>query len=504
MRAAVVASALLLSVGCYDPAPPSGGYRCSADTFCPKGLTCECGLCVKSKSDAACSFVIDAKQGGENPTVREHQSFPVTISARAQDGSPATGYNGVVELSFTLPDGQRWCDVEPRTAEVKGGTATVMVSLNRETVPPQSPRLRARAGSAEGSSGPITVRVGPFTRDPTPVVAPLDAAGSFGWARLAVALPSILPGPSGYTMYFSGVEKSGPLDAPRFSIGVATSPDGKTFTPTSAPVIPGSANAILFAPAAYKNVTTGQTIVAFGLSASADILGGASDITLAVSPDGMTNFLPKMPPVLDNERCPDYCRQRLDFPTVVTQRDPDAAPDAGDALTSYLLFFSGQEPRRNTLGLNIPAIGLATSTDGVTFVPEPSPVLNGDIGGEQYLTSPSVYLDGSVLKMYYSFTRPADTVAGMTCDTKISIGYATSTDGRYWIRSPSNSTAPIAQAAGGWDAGIYGFLAGAVVPDPTQPNGGIVLYYSTMREVDLGGLNGKKCLPNGIGRATRM
>jgi len=502
MRAALVAALLL--AGCYSPSGPSGGYSCTADTFCPKGLTCECGLCVKSAADAACSFSIDAKQGGANPTVNEHQSFPVTIQARAKDGSPATGYNGVVDLAFSLPDGQRWCDVEPRTVEVKGGTATVMVSLNRETVPPQSPRLRAVAGQAEGSSGPITVKVGAFTRDPTPVVAPVDTGGAWGWAKIAVGLPSILVGQSGYTMYFSGVEKSGPLDPPRFSIGVASSPDGKTFTPTAAPVIPGQANAIVFAPAAYKNLANNKTIVAFGLSQSADILGDASDINLAVSPDGMTNFMPKMPSVLDHTKCPDYCRQRLDFPSVVTQRDPDAPPDGGAGDVSYLLFFSGTEPRRNTLGLNIPAIGLATSTNGTDFVPEPSPVLNGDIGGEQYLTSPQVYLDGSVLKMYYSFTRPADSVAGQTCNAKISIGYATSTDGRYWVRSPSNSTPPIAQGTTGWDAPIYAFLAGAVVPDPTQPNGGIVLYYSTMREVDFGTFGGKKCLPNGIGRATRM
>jgi hypothetical protein len=440
---------------------------------------------------------------GAAPTVNEHQKFPVTISALGKDGALASGYNGVVELSFTLPDGQRWCDVEPRTAEVVNGAATVMVSLNRETVPPQSPRLRARAGDAVGSSGPITVRVAPFTRDPTPVVAPLDGTSTFGWARVAVALPSILPGPSGYTMYFSGIEKNGALDAPRFSIGVATSLDGKSFTPTNAPIIAGTANGILYAPAAFKNLATGGTTVAFGISSSTDILNGASDINLAISPDGMTNFQPKMPPILDNERCPEYCRQRLDFPSVVTQRDPDAAPDMANAITSYLLFFSAQEPRRTSGGINIPGIGLATSTDGVTFVPEPSAVLNGDIGGEQYLTSPQVYLDGTVLKMYYSFTRPADVVVGQTCDARISIGYATSTDGRYWVRSPSNPMQAIAQAPGGWDASVYGFLAGAVVPDPTKPNGGIVLYYSTMREVDLGAF-GKKCLPNGIGRASRL
>jgi hypothetical protein len=82
------------------------------------------------------------------------------------------------------------------------------------------------------------------------------------------------------------------------------------------------------------------------------------------------------------------------------------------------------------------------------------------------------------------------------------IGYATSTDGRYWVRSPSNSPLPpIAGPAGAWEQTVTAFLAGGLIVDPAAPDG-IILYYSTIRVVDV--LGTQHCVPNGIGRASRM
>ncbi len=126
-------------------------------------------------------------------------------------------------------------------------------------------------------------------------------------------------------------------------------------------------------------------------------------------------------------------------------------------------------------------------------------MLNGDLGGESQLLAPVVWLDGKVYKMLYSFARARDTGAP---PCKLSVGYATSSDGRYWVRSPSNSpTAPIEgpnPALSGWDAADAGFIAGSVVVDDTQA---IALYYTVYHAVYVLGV--PVCVPNGIGRATR-
>lgn len=80
--------------------------------------------------------------------------------------------------------------------------------------------------------------------------------------------------------------------------------------------------------------------------------------------------------------------------------------------------------------------------------------------------------------------------------TRTNVGYATSDDGFYWIRSPSN---PVLEPSdGGWDKGDRTTLVSSVVPtDGVDPANGIELYYTTFRRQLL------QCLPNGIGKATR-
>jgi hypothetical protein len=88
-------------------------------------------------------------------------------------------------------------------------------------------------------------------------------------------------------------------------------------------------------------------------------------------------------------------------------------------------------------------------------------------------------------------------VADFLCDAArtIHIGYATSSDGTFWIRSPSNPVIP--NVAPGYGSDVPANLPGAVLPIDGDPKNGFVLYYSSFRKV------GTRCLSNGIGRATR-
>jgi hypothetical protein len=151
---------------------------------------------------------------------------------------------------------------------------------------------------------------------------------------------------------------------------------------------------------------------------------------------------------------------------------------------------------------NSPAyIGRASSSDGRRFVPEPAPLLAGELASEAVLLAPRVLVDGTVWKMWYTFARVADVIGKDLCTATVNVGYATSDDGFFWIRSPSNPVMP----AGGllnWDGTINAFLVGSVVPtDGVDAQNGITLYYSTLRPTQVGGASA--CLPNGIGRATR-
>src|SRR5262249_29883457 len=159
--------------------------------------------------------------------VREHESFDVNIIARAKDGSEATHFIGDVDLSFRLPDGTRWADVRPSHFVLFGGHAIQPVTLNRETIPPQAPRLIVNAGDTHGSSGETHVLAPTLVPDATPVVS-----GAFGWAT-ATTYSAVVHDGTQFRMYYVGDKSAGGN-----AVGLATSPDGRTFTPVAQPVFP--------------------------------------------------------------------------------------------------------------------------------------------------------------------------------------------------------------------------------------------------------------------------
>jgi hypothetical protein len=479
---AALLAAGALAAGCYAPSPPAGAYRCAAaDNSCPSGQHCTCGLCVKSDNQAACSFNLTATlpAGG---TVGEHEQFAIAIQARDQNGANADGFNGTVTLSSS------WGDVLPSTVALVNGQAQAQIALNRETLPPQTATVTATFGGNKGSVGKIGVKAQQFVRDASAVVPTPTGQATFGFADTIVAEPNVIITSTGeYRMYFGGYASSQQFKG--YDFGVATSTDGVHFTPNPVPVLrmPMIMGAQINSPAAFQVGTSWYLAYSQGTSG---VVNG-QDVWLAgPSADGMAAFPPPATsavPIVGRGDCA-YCDTTVEFPTVI----PDPAG------SGYIMFFSAG----HSLGMSsVAEIGRASSTDGIHFTAEPAPVLSSDLTGEAVLLAPRVIVDGTVFKMFYSYARAQDIMDLQNlCNSnnRVQIGYATSSDGFYWIRSPSNPAVPV--GGGGWDGASNALVTGSVVPlDGKSTSSGFALYYTTFQTVSFLNL----CVPSGIGRATR-
>jgi hypothetical protein len=379
--------------------------------------------------------------------------------------------------------------VRPATVALKGGSAQLNVTVNRESIPPQSPQLTASFAGNSGSSPGMTVMAPTFKRDATAL-----ANAPFGWAMLNANSPSVVWDGKQFRMYFAGN-----ADMMSSGVGVALSSDGgKTFTPQPAKLFPAAGsvfNKLIISAGAYQN--GGWSLAVAGVDPSSTTTGATTgDIVLATSSDGLSTFALANGgnAILKRQDCP-YCDYTVWFPSLTRALAP-AGVDGGTG--EWLMFFAGAHCLRpagcQTLDGTSMAIGRARSADGVAFTAEPAPVLSGEQGGEAYLASPTVLLDGSVYKMWYAFTRSL--TAGDACGSHIQTGYATSTDGFYWVRSPSN---PVLDTDGtGWDSGAPGLLTTSVVPmDGMDPESGLQAYYTSFYRFPIGNF----CALSNIGRA---
>lgn len=492
-------SLLFMAIGCYSPSPPPGAYRCSAaDNSCPSGQHCTCGLCVKSDDQAACSFKVEVpspQSGLKHPTFNEHQAFAVTVTALGSDNkTTAANFNGTVTLTAS------WGDVYPATMTIANGQGSAMLSLNRETLDPQTANITATFGGNQGISGKVSIRAQPFTRDATATIPVPTAAAPFAFADALVSQPDVVRNGASWRLYFGGFSNNR-MD---YSFGVASSTDGKSFTPLSSTPILSAGTAeftkkSIYSPSVFA---TAHGMFNMALQGNAPDLGAGmaapARIGIATSADGTSPFAIANGglPVLTEADCA-YCTKEVQFPAVIP--DPTTTSFDGGVATGWIMFFNASQTNGPV------SIGRANSTDGIKFTPEPAPLLSGDVFGEALLLSPRVLLDGSVYKMWYSFAKLGDVNTTDFCMTKAGVGYATSSDGFYWIRSPSNPV--MGGDASGWDAGITAFLVGSVVPtDGQSAQNGITLYYSTFRQTTLTLRTGNltTCVPNGIGRATRQ
>ena len=463
MRAALLL-ALFGAAGCYSPAPAAGAYRCSAaDNSCPSGQHCTCGLCVKSDDQAACSFSLAATLPASG-TVGEHEQFALSISAKDQNGSNAGGFNGTVTLSSS------WGDVVPPTVALVNGEAQTMIALNRETLSPQTATVTATFGGNKGSVAKIGVKAQQFVRDATATVPTPTGAMPFGFADVLVAEPNvILTGPGQYRMYFGGVAGNGQFKG--YDFGVASSTDGVHFTPGTDPVFRTPAmpaNSQINSPSVFG--VGSNWYLAYSQGASGVVNG--QDVWLAGPTTDGTSVFPGGSTIVARSDCA-YCDATIEFPTVIP--DPQGS--------GYIMFFSAGHMLSG--GGNVAEIGRASSSDGLHFAAEPAPILSSDLTGEAVLLAPRVIVDGTVFKMFYSYARAQDIMdLSNLCNAnnRVHIGYATSSDGFYWIRSPSN---PAVEVGGtGWDSDSNALVVGLVVPrDGKSTSSGFALYYTTFRTV---------------------
>jgi len=492
LRARNLLAACVLAAACYSPSPPAGAYQCSTvDKSCPSGQHCTCGLCVKSDDQAACSFTLTATLPASG-TVGEHEQFPMTLQALDQNGANANGFNGTVALSSS------WGDVVPSSVALVNGQAQAMVALNRETLPPQTATVTAAFGGNKGSVGKIGVRAQTFIRDTNAIVPTPTGTATFGFADTVVAEPNVIITSVGqYRMYFGGYAQSQQYKG--YNFGVATSTDGVTFTPSPDPVFKTPAmpaNAQINSPSVFGVGPNWYLAFSQGMMG---VVNGQDGWLAGPSPDGVSMF-PAIGPIVSRTSC-GYCDTTVDFPSVI----PDPAGNGG-----YIMFFSAGHAMGSA---SIAEIGRASAgPDGQTFTPEPAPLLSSDLANEAVLLAPRVIVDGTVFKMWYSYARTQD-ISDLqnlcNANNKIHIGYATSSDGFYWVRSPSNPAVEVgpcgtaAKPRTCWDDDSPAILSGSVVPlDGKSTTSGFALYYTTFRTVSLGIL-GNYCVPSGIGRATR-
>jgi hypothetical protein len=433
---------------------------------------------VKSDDQAACSFTLTASLP-QSGTVGEHEQFSLAVQAIDQNGAAANGFNGTVTLT------SNWGDVVPNTVSLVDGQAQTMIALNRETLPPQTATVTATFGGNKGSVGKIGVKAQQFVRDATAVVPTPSGTATFGFADTFVAEPNVTVTSTGeYRMYFGGYAQSQQFKG--YSFGVATSTDGVHFTPNPVPVLrtpTTPAMTQINSPSGFQVGSNWYLAYSQGVSG---VVNGQDAWLAGPSADGTAMF-PAIGPIVSRTDCA-YCDTTVDFPTVI----PDPAG------SGYIMFFSAG----HMVGMgSVAEIGRASSSDGLHFTAEPAPVLSSDLTGEAVLLSPRVIVDGTVFKMFYSYARAQDIKDLQNlCDTnnRVQIGYATSSDGFYWIRSPSNPA--VAVGGAGWDGTSTAIIAGSVVPrDGKSTSSGFALYYTTLQPVTVLNI----CVPNGIGRATR-
>jgi hypothetical protein len=207
--------------------------------------------------------------------------------------------------------------------------------------------------------------------------------------------------------------------------------------------------------------------------------------------------------------CP-YCTA-LDTPALLS--DPTPALNGGTA-DAKIMYFSALSPNASTAG-NFLSVVRAYAADGKTFAVDPSALIKAN-SDEIFIYAPRVLVDGSVYKMWYTYASESDlTVLGIPSpcmDPVYRVGYATSNDGYFWVRSPRNlggGKSPSATAPApamnvqttGWAAN-KSVLVGSVLPqDGLDPASGVTLYFSVFDNATaLGGA----CVPNGIGRAVAV
>ena len=273
-----------------------------------------------------------------------------------------------------------------------------------------------------------------FTRRPGsgPGGAVLDVGPAGGWMSQAVGAPSVIRERSRYSMWFTGVQTTGPGESPylfRSAIGLATSRDGMRWDVQNGaqPVLPPGA------PGTFDALATGQPSVLRERGRYLMWYGGADGsqaadsvrierIGLAESRDGLR-------------------WTRLNGGRPVLDIGAAGSVDSTQATGPYVLRVGGEYLMWYGAFNGKHSIAAARSADGLTWTKIPVSGL-----GEQEALGPAVYARRGEFLMLYS----------IPLDGRWTMVAATSRDGRQWTRLKSGSPLLPPAAPGSFDAADKG------------------------------------------------
>ncbi len=402
----VVLVTALLAVGCTRPNPYydpgwQGHGRGEADS----------GMGADSGSERTLAgFRITVEVQG---AILEDEPFEIRVSPVDEAGAAYPDYHGSPRL-WASRGALEFLDQGP--PEVDGsGTRTYLVSLNREG----EVAIKAADGDVLGESPPILVRHGKWEVNTSPVLS-WGVATEDEWDGWEVSQPAVGVEAGHWLMFYRGRAK--PNSDKRSGIGkVDLDPlTGIWERARHSPVVPDRYDgdddlvATYSGPAFVKLGTQWMMFLAtrtfgdvptttIGLKTSVDGLDWVEGGTLIAPDVGASRP-----------------EAEVYDPTVVYQEDE-----------GYQMWFTIRYEDGGT------AIGRAVSQDGRVWERAPEqPVLTPDRGAwdGELVESPSVLLDRGVYRMWYA----GSAASGDQETDRVFIGYATSSDGIHWEKSPDN------------------------------------------------------------------
>jgi hypothetical protein len=363
-----------------------------------------------AESDALPGGTLSAFELVAPQDVAEGLPFELTVRALAAEGGKVR-FGGIVKIATDRGD----LDVD--TVTLTDGKGSADIVLNREG----SVTLTATADGVT-SSASITVEHNPWRRDPAQGGVASGLQDTWFFAGFRGAHVIVAPGGGALWAYFA---TSATVDdeGVGYALGRAVSiDDGMTWTPDpDGPILlPETVGAAGILNPAVVVVEGGYHLWFEALSGEPGQLTSA--IRFARSTDGVTFTLDDCP-LLGVNAYGAVTSRGLGSPAVLRGEEPD----------SYILYFTAYE--QVTQGV-VGRIGRASGTVGAgcaeSFT-DGGIVL--DVTGKgtwssQTVTDPTVWVDGSVVKLLYAGSPRSDAAPA--------IGYATSDDGFAFEPSPEN------------------------------------------------------------------
>ena len=288
-----------------------------------------------------------------------------------------------------------------------------------------------------------------------PILTPTPGS----WDADYVVGPRVLYDGRIFRMWYNG----GNTATGTSGVGYATSNDGVVWTQYDVPVLtPGPTGAWDSGEVELGSVIWNGTLFLMWYRGSNMTSSGAGAVGLATSTNGTTWVRYDHNPILTRSQF------GLDQKYLATPYSISPSP------RSYDMWYSGEDSAKQEIGTTSRLL-YATSLDGVEWAKWPGAVLtpsadpNAWDSGSVY--SPSVIYDGSNFELWYtgmneSYLTPQ-------------IGFATSSDGANWTRSPNNPVL-VPGGSGSWDS------AGVEQPNVVLYGNSYLLYYDGFSK-DAGG-----------------